>query len=91
MPLRVSNPPTCNPSHRLYRTVADTLGVDIATLCESSSPATIDEWDSLSHLQLVMAIESEFGVRLAPDDVLRIRDLASMRTILAERGADGIP
>jgi acyl carrier protein len=80
-------PAPCNTAdQRLYRVVADALGVDCGSLTESSSPKTVAEWDSLSHLQLVAAVESEFEVNLAPDDILRIRDLASLRAVLAEQG-----
>ncbi|NQU88809.1 MAG: acyl carrier protein [Mariniphaga sp.] len=28
----------------------------------------IDEWDSLNHLNLIIAIENEFGINIPPDD-----------------------
>jgi acyl carrier protein len=39
-------------------------------------------------LNLIAAIESEFGVSIPMDDVIQIRDLASMRAALVQRGAD---
>lgn len=29
----------------------------------------VEEWDSLSHIQLIIAIETEFGLMIEPDDI----------------------
>jgi acyl carrier protein len=47
--------------------MAAVLGVGETELSDDSSPDTISSWDSLNHLSLVMAIESEFGIELTPD------------------------
>jgi acyl carrier protein len=72
---------------RLYRTISQVLNVELSSLSEESSPDTIGSWDSLNHLNLVMAIESEFGISLTAEDVLDIRNVALIRAILRERGA----
>lgn len=52
---------------RLLHTMAAVLGVGETELSDDSSPDTVSTWDSLNHLNLVMAIESEFGIELTPD------------------------
>ncbi len=71
---------------RLLKTMAAVLGVD--ALAETDSPATVAAWDSVNHLNLVMALEAEFGVRLSPDDALAMPDVASVRRIVRERGGE---
>lgn len=73
---------------RLYQTVQDTLGVPASLLSEDASPATVPAWDSLNHLNLVMALEGEFAVSFSADDVLDMRTIGLIRTILRERGVD---
>lgn len=34
-----------------------------------SSPDTVESWDSINHLNLVMALEQEFGVEFDPEDI----------------------
>ena len=29
----------------------------------------VEEWDSLTHIKLVMELESEFGISIGPDDI----------------------
>jgi acyl carrier protein len=48
-------------------------------------------WDSVGHLQLVVAIEDEFGIRLEPADIVELRSYQAAEAILKRRGrwADG--
>jgi acyl carrier protein len=73
---------------RLHGVIAMTLGVPPETISLSSSPETLPQWDSLNHLNLVLAIESEFGVSLSPEDVLDMRTVELMETILREYGVE---
>jgi acyl carrier protein len=47
-------------------------------LSMSDSPQTIERWDSLNHLKLITAIETEFGIRLRMQTVLKINDVAAL-------------
>ena len=80
--------PAASSRGRLYATIESTLGVPAGTLDEDSSPETIPSWDSLNHLNLVMAVESEFGISLSPQDVVDMRNVGLIRTILREYGVD---
>ncbi len=52
---------------------ANVLGIDPAALEPSSSPDTIPEWDSLTHVTLMMALEAEHGVQFDPMDLMELR------------------
>ncbi len=43
-------------------------------------------WDSVGHLQLVAAIEDEFGGRLDPADVVELRSFQDAEAILKRHG-----
>jgi len=73
---------------RLSQTVAEVLGVTPDELSEESSPDTVLSWDSLGHLNLVIALEEEFGIRLSADDVLAMRSVRLIRSILHQSGAE---
>jgi acyl carrier protein len=40
------------------------------TLTETSAPADIHEWDSLTHVLLLSKIEKKFGIKFSLDDML---------------------
>lgn len=45
---------------------------------DESTPETIERWDSLKHMQLIMALEDEYGIQFS-DEI--IPDLVSFTAI----------
>lgn len=68
-------------SERLRNILADILSVPPDQIGFESSPETIASWDSFAHLQVILAIESEFGIRFDP---LRAPHLASVASLQQE-------
>ena len=52
---------------KLKNVIATVLNVDVSRIDANASSDTIDSWDSLRHMNLVLALEEEFGVSL-PDE-----------------------
>ena len=77
-----------NAADRVYRTVASVLGVPAAELSDESSPETLPAWDSLNHLNLVVALEGEFGISLTPEDAMEMRTVGSIHAILGNNGVE---
>jgi acyl carrier protein len=73
---------------RLYATIGAVLDAAPESLDGQSSPDTLPRWDSLNHLNLAVAIETEFGVSLSPQDVLDMRSVELIETILRDHGVD---
>lgn len=69
---------------RLAAIVSAVLGIPEA---ESASASADDvcSWDSIAHLNLVMAVEQEFGVRFAAEDITELDSVFRIREAL-ERG-----
>jgi len=43
-----------------------------------SSITTIEQWDSLKHLNLIMAIEQEFGIRIDVNDAVEMTSFSNI-------------
>ena len=75
---------------RVLQIVSDILGEPIDRLDGSSSPDTVESWDSLNHMNLVLALEEEFEVQFSDDQIVQ---LLTVGAIVAELGklmpADG--
>lgn len=71
---------------RLTALVAEVFGVPEAVLDDASGPDSLPEWTSLAHLNLVLALEAEYGVTLTPEDAMDMLSVGLIRTILRERG-----
>ena len=53
---------------KLSAVISAVLNVDIGSIGPDSSRDTIESWDSLRHLNLILALEEEFGVTLPDED-----------------------
>ncbi len=71
---------------RIHRVVAQVFGVPLESVRDESSPDTIPAWDSLTHINLILALEAEFGVSLTPEDTMEMISVRLIRLILLERG-----
>ena len=59
-----------------------------ASVSPESSPQTIESWDSVQHLNLVLAIEEEYGFVFLPEEMEQATTVASLaRVVSAKRGA----
>lgn len=72
---------------RIYSIIADVFGVPASKVNEQSSQDSIEGWDSLSHIHLVVALEAEFGVALEPDEALTMTSVAAIHRVLVDKGA----
>ena len=52
----------------------DVFGDDEMVLTESSTANDVDGWDSLMHLNLIIALEERFGVRFSTADISDLKD-----------------
>jgi len=50
-----------------------------------SSPETVENWDSVQNLNLVLALEEEYGVQFAPEDLDQVKTLGSLARIVNAR------
>jgi len=48
---------------------------------------SVESWDSLAHVSLMLAIESEFHVSIDVADQIRLTSYPAIRLYLEERGA----
>lgn len=48
---------------------ADIFNVPIDQIQPATSPDTLSQWDSLQHVNLVIALEQVFGVQFTPEQI----------------------
>ena len=73
---------------KLKEVLARVLNVEISAITDDASPDTIESWDSLRHMNLVLAIEEEFGVELTDEQVVDILSYQLIKIVLKEHGVE---
>lgn len=71
---------------RIRRIVSQVFGVPAESVNDDSSPDTIEQWDSLSHIGLILSLETEFNLSLSPEDAMQMISVRLIRLVLEERG-----
>ncbi len=64
---------------------ADIFQVPESSLSPASSPDTIETWDSLHHLGLVVALEQEFGIQISPEEIEQLLTLELTASLMEEK------
>lgn len=47
----------------------------------------VDEWDSLSHIRLVLAIEKKFGLKFSAAEVGRLKNVGEFAALIVSKAA----
>ena len=67
---------------RLTEVFQETFDDPGLELRDSMTAADVDEWDSLQHIVLVLAVEREFRIRLNPAEVGKLENVGRMIDLL---------
>ena len=70
---------------RILQLAADTLGEPVDRVSRSSGPHELESWDSLAHLNLVVALEDEFGLEFGPDDIASMSSIGAIVELIQKR------
>jgi acyl carrier protein len=64
---------------------ADIFEVDPKILSAGSSPDQVETWDSIQHLNLVLALEGKYGIAFEPEEMERMRNLGDIANLVGTK------
>lgn len=70
---------------KLKQVIADVLDVDAEMINADFSMDTVDQWDSLRHMTLVLAIEDAFGISIPDDEAANITSWPLIKVVVNEQ------
>ena len=56
-------------------------------ISETTSPADIEEWDSMAHVSLLTEVEKRFGVRFTAEEMGRTPAVSALLDVLRRKGS----
>ena len=70
---------------RLNEVFRDVFDDDDITVNEDTTADDIEDWDSLEHINLISAVEDEFGIRFKMSEVSSMKNVEEMVEIIKTR------
>jgi len=67
---------------RVRAIAADVFGVSAAEITRQSAPETVAHWDSVQHLNLLLALEEAFDVQFEPEEMDGMHDVEQILAVL---------
>ena len=72
---------------KLKQVIGSVLGVPAESIDDSTSTDTLEDWGSLEQLNLILALEEEFGVEIPDEEAADITSYPLIRLVVAEQVA----
>lgn len=69
---------------RLIRVFGEALGIDESIVVDDLLYNSIPEWDSIAHMALIAALESEFDIMMDTDDIIDMSSVKKAKEILSK-------
>lgn len=54
---------------KIQELLAEIIDNEDIVIDESSSPSTVEDWDSLTHFNLIMELQKEFGIKFGAAEI----------------------
>jgi len=63
------------------------FGDEGLVISETTSPADVEEWDSMAHVSLLTEVEKRFGVRFTAEEMGRTTDVSALLDVLRRKSS----
>lgn len=70
---------------RLNEVFQDVFDDEDIVVDEETTADDIEDWDSIEHINLISAVESEFGIRFTMGEVSGMKNVGEMISIIESR------
>ncbi|MGE5500154.1 MAG: acyl carrier protein [Syntrophothermus sp.] len=69
-------------SERLKKAILNTLELDDFEILDDTTADQVPGWDSLSHVNVILAVEKEFNVRFKGIEVLKLKNIGDLQKLV---------
>ncbi len=69
-------------TQEIFRDIFDDDELEIE---ETTSSETVEDWDSLNHINLVVAIEKEFEIKFSLDELASLKNVGAMVDLMVQK------
>ena len=73
-------------SDRVFKIVSQVMDVPAEQIQMDSSPDTVESWDSLKHMNLILALEEEFNMTFSDEEIIEMLSVKIIIETLKKKG-----
>ncbi|MBU2510535.1 acyl carrier protein [bacterium] len=73
-------------NERLKKLISRVLDIELNSITDTTSPETVESWDSFNGLMMVSELENEFSVRFTMDEVHAVKCVKDIKEALGLQG-----
>ena len=70
---------------RLFLVISQVMNVPFAKINEEASTETIENWDSLKHMSLILALEEEFNIAFTDEEIVTMLSVKDILKVLKSK------
>lgn len=71
--------------NRIKKVMSAVFDLPVEEINNESSPDTIESWDSLKHMNLVVALEEEFNIEFDDVEITEMMNFKLIQEIIAQK------
>ena len=66
--------------------LSEVLQMRASEITDDLTMKNVDAWDSLKHMELIVALEQSFEIQLSFDEIVAMQSVSEIKRVLRERG-----
>ncbi len=70
---------------RLESLFQDIIGDESIKLTPQTTAADVDGWDSVTHISLIVAIETQFHIKIRTDEIESLKNVGDMVQLIEQK------
>ena len=70
---------------KLTSVFQDVFRDDISVVVPEMTARDVDDWDSLSHIRLILTVEKEFGVKFSTAELAQFENVEQLVEMIADK------
>jgi acyl carrier protein len=81
-------------SKELTSVILKVLALDEWDIGDDTLASEVPGWDSLNHINVILAVESHFGIRFENSELFRLKNIGDLQRMLDKKlhkGTDSLP
>lgn len=74
---------------KILQIIRDNLAIAVddpnLQITEATTSDDVEEWDSVNHMKLIIALENELNIRFEPDEITSLADVKGLVDLIEQK------